>query len=236
MNERKDNCVILFIREPIRGQVKTRLAAAVGADLAVELYRRFVEDTVSTLNGLSVPTRCYYDGPGGTEALGNWLGGRCHYLRQSGDGLGRKMANAFRDAFADGFAKVVLIGSDLPDLPAALIERAFAELQSHDAVIGPARDGGYYLIGFTTAHFLPEVFERISWSTERVFEQTMGILNSRGRKTHVLPRWHDVDTWSDLEDLIRRNASTPFCDSRTWAFARECGWIDDEAERSETSV
>lgn len=236
MNETNGNCAILFIKEPVRGQVKTRLAVTVGADRAVELYRCFVEDIISMLDGLNVSTCCCYQGPGGAEALGNWLGRRRSYVCQSGANLGQRMANAFRSAFASGFSKVVLIGSDLPDLPGDIVRQALAALDTHGVVIGPSRDGGYYLIGFTAAHFLSQVFENLCWSTDRIFEQTMGILNNQGVNTHVLPRWHDVDTWSDLQDLIRRNESTSFRGSRTWAFVRECGWVGDEEERSEQDV
>ncbi len=236
MKETNGNCVVLFIKEPIRGRVKTRLAAAVGADCTVELYKCFVEDIVSMLEGLSISTRCYCLGSGSTEALQNWLGRRHSYLVQSGDGLGRRMANALRDAFAAGFSKAVLIGSDLPDLPCDIIRQAFAALDAHDAVIGPSSDGGYYLIGFSAPHLPPGVFEDVPWGTDCVFERTMEILNGRGIRTCVLPQWHDVDTWSDVEDLIRRNTGTSFRGSRTWAFVRKYGWVSGEEERSEGNV
>lgn len=236
MKETNGNCVVLFIKEPIRGRVKTRLAAAVGADCTVELYKCFVEDIVSMLEGLSLVTCCCCDSSGGAETLGDWLGRQHSYLAQSGGDLGRRMANAFRDTFAAGFSKAVLIGSDLPDLPCGIIRQAFAALDVHDAVIGPSSDGGYYLIGFAAPRSLLGVFEDVPWGTDCVFARTMEILNGRGIRTCVLPRWHDVDTWSDVEDLIRRNASTSFRGSRTWAFVRKCGWVSGEEERSEGNV
>ena len=223
---RQDGCAILFLRQPDRGQVKTRLAAVAGTDRATDLYRCFVEDTVSMLDGLQVHTKCFYDGADGSTYLNRWLGESRWYARQRGDDLGRRMANAFRDVFAAGFSRAVLIGSDLPDLPGEMVRNAFSSLDAHDAVIGPSTDGGYYLIGFTASSFLPAAFDGVPWSTDRVFEETMESLDSGDVKTSVLPPWQDVDTWEDIGDLIRRSRRTSFRESRTWAFLGRCGWID----------
>ena len=129
------------------------------------------------------------------------LGPEYRYLPQRGRDLGERMKNGFLDTFTRGFEKVVLIGSDIPDLPLSFVEEAFTSLSEMDAVIGPSFDGGYYLIGFTKGAFLPRVFEGIAWGTEKVFKSTIQILTDEKRKLYVLPRWRDIDTIEDLKDL-----------------------------------
>jgi glycosyltransferase A (GT-A) superfamily protein (DUF2064 family) len=130
------------------------------------------------------------------------------------------MRNAFEDVFDEGFDAAILIGSDLPDLPKQFLELAADTLETHDAVIGPSSDGGYYLIGFTKAGLLPDAFEGVTWSTDSVFDQTISILNKDKRKTHLLPPWHDVDTLADLRSLWLRNQDTDFSKSRTLSFLK----------------
>ena len=127
------------------------------------------------------------------------------------------MKNAFQRCFSDGFASVVLIGSDIPDLPPEIFAEAFAALDNSGAVIGPAADGGYYLIGFRKETFVPEVFGGIAWSTGTVFAETWPVWSRAGVGVHRLPLWRDVDTPEDLRDLIRRHRDTPFARSRTMA-------------------
>lgn len=235
MSAEGDNGVLLFVKAPVEGQVKTRLAAEIGADCAVGLYRCFVEDIVSVLDHLKLPVQCCYAPPGAGASLVEWLG-RCRsYRPQRGNDLGQRMKTAFRSAFATGLSRAIVIGSDIPDMPADFIVRAFLELGSHDAVIGPSRDGGYYLIGFTARRFVPQAFEDICWSSDGVLARTLEILKSRGATVFILPPWQDIDTWSDLRDLIRRNATTSFRSSRTFAFIRRCKWLSSEGKRLERS-
>ena len=128
------------------------------------------------------------------------------------------MKNCFQRCFADGFSSVAIIGSDIPDLPPEVFGESFAALESRGAVIGPAADGGYYLIGFREETFVPEVFEGIAWSTEGVFAETLERLIRAGVGVHLLPSRRDVDTPEDLRDLVRRNRNTPFARSRTMAW------------------
>jgi len=132
--------------------------------------------------------------------------------------VGERMENAFRQAFTRGFSRVVLIGSDIPDLPSPLINEALAALRMHDAVIGPARDGGYYLIGFRNDTFFPAVFSGIAWSTGAVFRSTMQAFGKAGQRVHELPLWQDVDTIEDLKDLAARSRRSAFSSSRTMSF------------------
>ena len=216
----KNNCLLLFVKSPVKGQVKTRLANQTGGDFAVKLYKCFVEDTITLIDNLNVHLKiCFYPSHCGSN-FSKWLGEKYTYIPQVGHNLGERLKNAFKNAFEQGFTKVVAIGSDSPDLPEEFLRQAFKELESYDAVIGPGSDGGYYLIGFCSASFLPSVFDGIAWSTSEVFNQTIEIINKYKLKKHLLPEWHDIDTRSDLEKLITRNKDTAFIKSKTAAFIR----------------
>ncbi len=213
-----NNCLLLFIKSPIKGQVKTRLAAETDGDFVVELYKCFVEDTISLAENLGVHLElCFY--PANMKStFSKWLGEQYFYTPQVGDNLGERLRNAFGKAFEKGFSNVVAIGSDSPDLPANYLTESFEVLDAHDTVIGPANDGGYYLIGFSKEGFVPEVFDNISWSTDSVFEQTDSILKRHGRKMYLLPLWHDVDTIADLKSLLLRTRNTAFEKSKTYSY------------------
>jgi hypothetical protein len=122
-------------------------------------------------------------------------------MMQQGEDLGERMKNGFVEAFAMDFKRVVLIGSDIPDLSLELIDEAFTSLREKDAVIGPSLDGGYYLIGFKNKTFSSQVFKGIPWSTERIFEQTTKILEREGLTVHFLKPLRDIDTIEDLRNL-----------------------------------
>lgn len=221
MGARDNNCILMFVKSPTAGQVKTRLAAEIGEDAAVGLYRAFVEDMLATVEKLDATFRlCFYP-PEAKSLFLEWLGEQHSYIPQTGDDLGGRLKNAFADAFEQGFSKVFAIGSDSPDLPESFLRQAFEELDSHDAVVGPSSDGGYYLIGFSARSFAPEAFDGIAWSTSAVFAQTRMKLKTRGLNVHLLPQWHDVDTRSDLDGLVARNENTSFGSSRTSTFIRK---------------
>lgn len=129
------------------------------------------------------------------------------------------MANAFKQVFSEGMEKAVIIGSDIPDLPESFIINAFAALSTHDVVIGPSVDGGYYLIGFRHDTFMPSVFKRISWGTDTVFLQTTKRLK-KSHKVYLLPLWSDIDQLDDVKRLFERSINTPFKNSRTISFIK----------------
>jgi len=190
--------ILLFIRAPVRGKVKSRLAKAIGDDMALDIYKYLVCHTLKTLEESSYPfSLCYYP-PDSEAILKNWLGSSCSYVPQHGADLGKRMENAFIQAFADGMDKVVLVGSDIPRLSVSIIGQAFNALATKDAVIGPAHDGGYYLIGFNRSTFLPDIFQGIAWSTDSVYNETMNIFDKAGFSIHVLAGLSDVDTLRDL--------------------------------------
>ena len=199
-----DRCLLFFIKNPQKGQVKTRLAAAIGDEMAVRLYKRFLLEMLSTLNkGTFLFYLCVYP-VDALEGLRTWLGEDYLYLPQQGENLGERMKNGFIEALAMNFKRVVLIGSDIPSLPLEFIEEAFISLEKKDVVIGPSLDGGYYLIGFRDKKFSPGAFKKIPWSTERVFEETMKVLEHEGLTVHTLKTLRDIDTIQDLRIHRRR--------------------------------
>ena len=207
--------ILFFVKAPQRGRVKSRLASALGEDDALAAYRAFVQDMIDTLDAAGLRTLICVSPPEGLPAVSAWLGGQRTYKVQTGEDLGSRMEHAFRSAFRSGVKRAVLIGSDLPDLPAETFVRSIEALDRHDAVIGPAADGGYYLIGFRDDGFRPEVFRDIHWSTPAVFDETMAVFSRTGSRVHRLPQWRDVDTIGDLQDLYERNRGTMFERSRT---------------------
>ena len=190
--------MLFFIKDPGKGGVKTRLASAIGDKLAVKLYKRFLLEMLFTLNrGTFLVYLCYYpESP--LSNLKDWLGDHYLYMPQTGENLGERMKNGFAEAFSMSFKRVVLIGSDIPDLPLEFIEDAFKSLDEKDAVVGPSFDGGYYLIGFTNKTFSPRVFDGIHWSTGSVFEETLKVLKQEGLTVHTLRPLRDIDTVEDL--------------------------------------
>ena len=193
-----DRCLLFFIKNPEKGKVKTRLASTMGNETAVKLYRRFLLEMLSMLNrGTFLFYLCFHP-ENSLSDLKNWLGHHYLYMPQQGENLGERMKNGFVEAFSMDFKRVVLIGSDIPDLPLESIEEAFISLREKDGVIGPSLDGGYYLIGFKDKTFSPRVFEGISWSKENVFEKTMKAFKEEGLTIHTLPFLRDIDTIEDL--------------------------------------
>ncbi|MHC4365125.1 MAG: TIGR04282 family arsenosugar biosynthesis glycosyltransferase [Planctomycetota bacterium] len=216
MSNQNDKCILFFAKYPEAGRVKTRLAADIGPDAAAQIYKNFIEDLLFLLENLNVNLKFYF-GPPDTEAgFSKWLGKKYCFKPQIGDNLGKILKNAFDDAFQEDFSNVVAIGSDSPDLPEDYINLGFHALGTHDVALGPANDGGYYLIGFTKDAFSAQAFEHITWSADTVFDQTLNILKQHRRSVYILPQWHDVDTLDDLKSLLSRNENTPFRQSRTF--------------------
>lgn len=220
-SEFEDGCALFFVKSPLAGAVKTRLAAEIGERHARALYRHFVEDSAAMLKRCDVDFRFCFWPDDSRDDFVKWLGEGHDYQAQVGRNLGERMKNAFERLFEEGFSKVVVVGSDIPDLPERYLKDAFSVLGFCDAVIGPSRDGGYYLIGFSRKGFLPEAFDNIAWGSDSVFEHTAGILEFYEVQTHVLPLWSDVDTLADLRALVERNEDGAFAESRTLGYVRE---------------
>jgi rSAM/selenodomain-associated transferase 2/rSAM/selenodomain-associated transferase 1 len=191
--------LILFTRYPEPGTTKTRLIGALGAGGAAELHRRMTERAVGTarelsaLTGIAVEIRFV----GGDDSkMRQWLGNDMAYAAQTGMNLGERMDNAFKSGFDQGCDRIVLVGSDCPGLTVDILEEAFQALEHHPVVLGPASDGGYYLIGLKQR--LSIVFKDISWGTEKVLEETRKALSTLEVPCVLLERLSDVDTPEDL--------------------------------------
>ena len=205
-------CILFFVRLPEIGKVKTRLAAVLGEQAALRLYRAFVRDQLSMFAELGVQVLVVGTPAHGLAELRAWLGPDLLYLPQRGEDLGARMACAFADAFAQGYDRALCIGSDLPDLPRDHVTQALVALETNDAVLGPAADGGYWCIGFWAEAFTPEIFSGIVWGGPEVFAATMARMIEAGLTAKCLPSWTDVDTVQDLAAFRKRNLNP---DSRT---------------------
>jgi hypothetical protein len=187
---------LVFVRAPVAGRVKTRLAAALGAEGALLIYRRLAEHALREARAMGGEVRVHFTPADAETEVRAWLGEGPRYRPQSAGDLGARMESAFRAAFDEGADRVIIIGSDLPELSAALLRRAFDALESHPAVIGPARDGGYYLLGMRT--MIEGVFDGMPWSTDEVLARTLERLRAAGIEPAVLDTLTDVDEVADL--------------------------------------
>lgn len=216
--------LLVFLKAPEPGRVKTRLARSIGASAACELYRCFVLDTLAMLRKAGHrPILCYTPARA-RSALAEWLPGHGPLWVQKGQNLGERMADAFARAFSVQYRRVILMGTDLPGLPPSVIRQAFDALVSHPAVIGPTLDGGYYLIGFTKDGFSPDCFRGIEWSTPEVFRKTLKKLWETGRSYHTLPRLRDIDDGEDLRAFLSRRQDFGHHASHTLAFLASRGF------------
>jgi len=195
------NTLGVFAKYPVPGRVKTRLARDIGAECAAQIYEAFVRDLVDRF-GATADRRVLAYSPESLEAR-NWFGPLAatawHLQAQVTGDLGTRMTAFFRQAFTHGSQRVVLIGSDSPTIPASLIREAFDLLDSHDVVLGPATDGGYYLVGQSGQS--RDIFRDVEWSRSSVLSQTIRSVAETGLSLALTSPWYDVDTASDLEML-----------------------------------
>lgn len=189
--------LLIFTKNPVPGKVKTRLAITVGNDVAFSVYQQLVKHTLVITSGLPVDKFVFYSDEVEQEDVWN----KKHYLKQlqQGNNLGERMNNAFASTFKKGVNKVVVIGTDCPGLDAGIIMNAFAYLDKYNVVIGPAADGGYYLLGMKQHH--PQLFENIAWSTNIVFEETISKCVASHLDYWLLPVLNDIDEEKDLIHL-----------------------------------
>ncbi len=189
--------VIVFARAPQLGCVKTRLAADVGAEAALALYRDLGERTVAAARAVrACELEVCYTPADRAEAIGRWLGADLLLSPQADGDLGDRMYAAISEALADGVAAAVVVGTDCPTLDAEVIEHAFAALETADVVLGPALDGGYYLIAVRATH--PVLFEDIPWSSPETFARTIAVATEAGLRVTLLDERADIDTAEDL--------------------------------------
>jgi rSAM/selenodomain-associated transferase 1 len=187
----------IFVKAPAPGWVKTRLAAEIGVHHATEIYRHLGRRVVAACAGSGHSTVVWFAPSEARLAVRAWLKGLgvAAFQAQVAGALGARLVTAFQRHFDEGARRVIVIGSDCPGVDAALVSRALAALDEHDLVLGPAHDGGYYLIGLRAP--VRQLFRRIAWSTHTVLGQTVARARQLGLRTLLLPRLRDVDTASD---------------------------------------
>jgi uncharacterized protein len=198
--------VAVFARWPEPGRVKTRLSPALPPELACDLHRAMLEDALSVALAAPASRRSVYWEGAPSPGAGRVPPG-FEQRTQVGADLGERLAHAFAELLDDPACHAVVIGADCPDLEARVVEQALEALRRSDVVIGPAIDGGYYLIGL--AHPAPELFAGIAWSTPRVLAQTLERTAAAGRSVEQLQPLEDLDTPDALVRWLAVRASTP---------------------------
>ena len=194
--------LMIFIKNPVEGEVKTRLGASIGSTNALQVYKKLLSRTRETAIQAQCDRYLWYSSM--IDRRDMWNSEQFEKRLQHGSDLGERMLAAFRTAFEEGYEKVVIIGSDCADLSPDHIEAAFQGLQTSDAVIGPSEDGGYYLLGLK--EFRPEIFSEIEWSTPDVLESTIHHFDRLGLSYSTLDVLNDIDT---IEDLEKSDLSLP---------------------------
>lgn len=188
--------LIIFARNPQLGSVKTRLAADIGEEKALDIYKVLLERTHQITEPLDIDKLVAYSDYINTDDLWN---GYFKVEQTEGD-LGKRMHDAFKIGFDSDYERIVLIGTDCYELETSDIQKAFADLEHHDAVVGPAEDGGYYLIGLSK--MVPNLFHNKSWSTEKLLGETKNEIQNLGLTHTELRTLNDVDQKSDLNEAL----------------------------------
>ena len=196
------NVVIVFAKEPIAGKVKTRLGKTIGMEKAAELYDLLLKRTLGILSNISHLEVILFKTSDSSEKYFQEAG-YTKILNQADGDLGERMKNAFNIAFHNGAQRVVIVGTDCPDLGENDIKKAFVTLKEHDVVVGPALDGGYYLLGLKAEK--PDLFRDIKWSTGEVLKETMQRIEGGKLSYSTLEEKFDIDEAGDLEKIKDSN-------------------------------
>lgn len=183
--------VIVFVKNIKLGKVKTRLAATIGNQGAFDVYTLLVDVTEKAIKNIKADKRIYF-----SEAVVENTWTNNFKAVQKGESLGDRMSNAFKQGFEDGYDRIVLIGSDLPDITESQINAGLQALQTNEVVFGPAEDGGYYLVGFSKFHDF--VFQNKPWSQDNLLEETLSELKENRVSFSTLETLNDIDTFEDL--------------------------------------
>ncbi len=186
--------LIIFIKNPVLGKVKSRLAATIGDVSAFEVYKILLNHTQKTTFLVDADKFLFYSDF--LQIEDEWSNDRLIKHLLNGNNLGERMCNAFEYTFLNKYQKVIIIGSDCIDLSASVIADAYMLLDDRDVVIGPAKDGGYYLLGMKELH--QSLFKNISWGTSKVLKQTLSVCKSQHLKYSLLPTLTDIDVENDL--------------------------------------
>ncbi len=195
--------LIIFVRRPELGKVKTRLASSIGDNAALFIYNKLLQHTKVISAITKTHKFIFYNEQIEKEDI--WNGADYSKRIQNKDDLGGKMKVAFNEVFTIGYGKAVIIGSDCLELTAEIIIEAFQKLESTDLVIGPAKDGGYYLLGMKEIE--NRLFDNIVWSTETVYAETIERIKISNKTYSVLPLLNDIDTINDLSEALLKEIS-----------------------------
>ena len=195
MEENTDRLLLIFTRNPKLGKCKTRLAVVIGDQAALDIYMILLRHTAEITKDLNCSKEVYYS----EEIPENDLWDKDIYEKQlqEGNDLGERMYNAFKSGFQKGYQKIIIIGSDIYDLNSETIEAGFNSLENSDFVIGPAADGGYYLLGMNSLNH--EVFLNKNWGSDKVLETTLN--NLAHKKITLLQTKNDIDVYEDLKEF-----------------------------------
>jgi uncharacterized protein len=199
MDEPNRSLLIIFYKNPKAGKVKTRLAATVGDAKALDIFEKLALHTKSITGNLGIDKIVFYSDA--IDLMDIWPNATYLKAMQQGNDLGERMKNAFTAGFETGYTSICIIGTDCYELTEQMIRQAFESLQSADAVIGPARDGGYYLLGMNEPH--SSIFENKRWSTDSVLQDTLSDFKSLGLNYVRMQELRDVDTEDDLPEQMR---------------------------------
>lgn len=200
MSKKNKNALILMTKAPRIGTVKTRLQPELTAGQALRLYQAMVEDTVRQFKAVNFCDLKIFYHPGDADGeMKNWLGDQFEFLPQQGSDPGERMYHAIAEMLKQNYQKVVLVCSDIPTLDSTTIVRAFTNLDDYDVVLGPGKDGRYYLIGMKQPY--PDLFEDVAWSTNLVLQQTIQKAGSLGLEIVQLEKKFDVETYDEAESL-----------------------------------
>ena len=195
------NALIIFVRNPELGKVKTRLAKGIGDEQALQVYQSLLRKTHEVIKNIDAHKFVFYaDGINNNDL---WENDLFNKLQQTGNDLGERMLNAFAYLFNKDYGKILIIGSDCPALTPAIVEEAFLSLDQHEVVIGPTFDGGYYLLGLKK--LISCLFENKQWSTETVYQDTIQNVSDLSLFYAVLPQLSDIDTmqdWLPFKDIL----------------------------------
>ena len=206
--EIKHDAVIIFVRNPVPGRVKTRLAREIGNVGACILYQAMVDDLLEEVSTCGAPIYLFHDGGDSTVLPGKWACSAHEIVSQSGVSLGDRMTAAFNYLFSQGRSRVALLGSDIPGLDKPLIAEVFDKLDSNDVAIVPAVDGGYCLIALRSDTFRESIFQEIEWSTDTVLATTLESISVGELKVSLLESRQDIDNLADLESYWSNPAET----------------------------
>ena len=196
---KKDKAIIVFARLPVEGKVKTRLAKEIGNKNAASFYSVCAEHLLSEVREtkkFGVDLFLFYSNQIEADRIKKWVGRDFSFYAQTCDDLGIRMLNAFKSVFNNGYEKIIIVGTDVPDMNFRLLEIAFDELDRNEFVVGPSEDGGYYLLGMKT--LTEDIFEGINWGTETVFNSTIKKLDHKNVSYKMLKKLMDIDTKQDL--------------------------------------